>query len=73
MAKDNIISAVIGIVIGFIMIATLLPVGIEQLMTATLSTDTPTAVVTIIQTIIPILASVGLLFYFVRPLMHTEE
>jgi len=62
----EILGIVIASVIGMILMATLLPVGLNQLYNVTWNANTPSAVLTIVQTVIPIMVGIGLLLAFLK-------
>lgn len=61
MANIN-IGAIIGLVVGLVLIGVLLPIGINQI---TAFTSTDANVQTIVSSVIPIVATVGLLMALV--------
>lgn len=58
------IEQVVGLTIGIILIAVLLPIGIDLLVNMT-TTDWDPAVVTLLQVVLPILAVIGLVATFI--------
>jgi hypothetical protein len=65
MKTSHIIGAVIGVVIGLILIGTMLPIGINSLYNANWSGSIDAGLLTMIQVVLPILAVIGLLLVFI--------
>lgn len=57
---------IINVVVAFIIIAVLVPIGLDQLLTATLPETTPAVVETLLLTILPLLAILGIVLPFVK-------
>ena len=65
MEGKNIMQYIIGLVIALFVVAALTPTALNELYSATLHTDTPAVVSTILLTILPILfvLSIAMKFY----------
>lgn len=57
-------NTIIGIVISFILIATLLPVGLDSLFAMVLPETAPDILSTLLLTLLPIAAVLGIVMYF---------
>ena len=66
METRNIMGYVIGLVIALFVTAALVPTALNELYSATLHTDTPAVVSTILLTILPILAVLAVAMKFYR-------
>jgi len=53
-------STIIGLVVSLILVAVLLPIGINQIATATFDASVDPTVITLITVVIPIMAVIGI-------------
>jgi len=60
MAKNLTANTIIGLVVGLILVAILLPIGINQIATAVFDVAVDPTIVTLITLVIPIMAVIGI-------------
>jgi len=53
-------NSIIGLVVGLILVAVLLPIGINQIATTVFDSAVDDTVITLIQLVIPIMAVIGI-------------
>lgn len=53
-------NSIIGLVVGLILVAILLPIGINQIATAVFDEAVDDTIITLIQLVIPIMAVIGI-------------
>ena len=68
----KILSYIVAITIGFIVMAVLLPVGLEQLYNVTWPASMPSSVETILTTVVPLMAAIGIMLAFMAPVIYKK-
>jgi len=68
----KILGYIVAITIGFIVMAVLLPVGLEQLYNVTWPASMPSSVETILTTVVPLMAAIGIMLAFMAPVIYKK-
>lgn len=66
-------SSLISLIIGFILIAVLIPVGLNSLLTMVLPSGTDPVIATLLQTLLPIMAILGIVMAFIPKFKQSRD
>ena len=69
-STKNILYLIISITVGLLLIATILPVGLQELYNVSWPASMPSSVETLLTTVVPIMAAISVVLAFIAPMIY---